>query len=98
MDQNMFIKSITTDDQNRVIVSIQEQFQHFLGQEMIRNMLKDAAKNALGEDYIKLEVSPSTFRVTVTEGSTEKAIKVVQEEIGKNIEMALSFLNGMNQN
>lgn len=96
MDQSMFIKSITTDDQNRIIVSIQDQFQHFLGQEMIRNMLKDTAKKALGDDYIKLEVSPSTFRVTVAEGASERAVTVIKDEIGKNIDMALSFMNNMN--
>ncbi len=97
MDQSMFIKSITTDEQGRVIVNVQEQFHSYLKEEMVKSMLKDAAAKALGEDFLQLEVSPSTFRVTVTQGSTEKAVTAVQEEIGKNIEMALSFLNAMNQ-
>lgn len=97
MSQELFIKSITTDEDNRVVVTVQEQFQSFLKEDMVKNMLRDAAKNALGEDFIQLEVSPSTFRVSVAEGSTDKAITVIKEEIAKNIEMALSFLNQFNQ-
>ncbi|MCH4885925.1 hypothetical protein EZV73_00030 [Acidaminobacter sp. JC074] len=95
MSQSMFIKSIEIDDQERIIVSVQEQFQAYLKEDMIKTMLKDQAKNALGEDFIQLEVSPSTFRITVKEGKAEDGKRVVMEEINKNIEMALTFLNNM---
>jgi len=95
MSQSMFIKSIEIDEQERIIVSVQEQFQAYLKEDMIKTMLKDQAKNALGEDFIQLEVSPSTFRVTVKEGKAEHGKTVIMEEINKNIEMALTFLSNM---
>lgn len=94
--ENMFIKSITVND-NKITVSVLESYQHFLKEDMVKKMLRDAAVNALGEIFIQLEVSKSTFRITVTNGTEEKAKKIIEEEITKNIEMALSFLNAMNQ-
>jgi len=98
MDNKMFIKSITSDDQGRIIVSVQEQFQNYLKEEMAKKMLRETAVKALGEDFIQLEVSTSTFRVTVKEGTTEASIVIIEEEIAKSIEMALNFMNQFNQN
>ena len=98
MDQKMFIKSITTDDQNRIIVSVQEEFQNYLKEDMTKKMLRETAVKALGENFIQLEVSTSTFRVTVKEGTTETSKQVIETEIARSIEMALSFLSQFNQN
>lgn len=98
MDQKMFIQSITSDDQGRIIVSVQEQFQSYLKEEIAKKMLRETAIKALGEDFIQLEVSTSTFRVTVKEGTTETSMVIVEEEIAKSIEMALNFMNQFNQN
>lgn len=97
MEQNIFIESLSADEQGRVVVVVKEQFHHFLKEDMVKSMLKDVAVKALGDKFIQLEVSPSTFRVTVTEGATEEAKTVIQDEISKNIEMALNFLSAMNQ-
>lgn len=97
MNKSMFIKSITTDDQNRVIVAVQEQFQNYLKDDATKKLLRETAVKALGEDFIQLEVSTSTFRVTVAEGKSEHAITVIEEEIGKAIEMAMMFMNQFNQ-
>jgi len=95
MSQSMFIQSIEIDEKERIIVTVQEQFRAYLKEEMIKNMLRDQAKNALADDFLQLEVSPSTFRITVKEGTSENSKTIVMEEINKNIEMALTFLNSM---
>ena len=97
MDQNIFIQSITIDEEKRIVVTVAEQYRHFLKEDMVKSMLKDTASKAMGDDFIKLEVSPSTFRVTVAEGQEDKCQGIIENEITKNIEMALSFLNAMNQ-
>jgi hypothetical protein len=93
MDKSMFVKSIIIDDAGRIVVSVQDQFTSFLKEDSTKQMLKEAAKTALGEDYIRLEVSPSTFRVTVTEGTSDQAKIIIENEIAAKIEMALSFMN-----
>jgi len=95
MSQSMFIQSIEIDEKERIIVTVQEQFRAYLKEEMIKNMLRDQAKNALADDFLQLEVSPSTFRITDKEGTSENSKTIVMEEINKNIEMALTFLNNM---
>lgn len=97
MDQGLFVKSITTDDKGRVIVAVQEQFTAYLQDESSKKMLKSIAKEALGDDFLQLEVSPSTFRITVAEGQTEHAKQIIQSEINKQLEMALSFLSQLGQ-
>lgn len=93
---SMFIKSISLDDSNRIVVSVQEHLSEMLVKEESKKMLKDMAVKTLGTDFIKLEVAKTSFRVTVTEG-TEEASKVkVEEEITKAIEMAMQFMSQMN--
>lgn len=93
MDSSMFIESIIIDDQGRIIVTVQEQFRSYLKEDMIKTMLKDTAVKAIGENFIQLEVSTSTFRVTVKEGTSEEAKNIIETEIASSIEMALNFMN-----
>ncbi|MCK8058365.1 MULTISPECIES: hypothetical protein [unclassified Fusibacter] len=93
MDSSMFIKSIKIDDMGRIVVSVQDQLATFLKEDNTKQMLKEAARKALGDDYVRLEVSPTTFRVTVKEGSSEKAKELIEKEIATQIEMALSFMS-----
>jgi len=93
---SMFIKSISLDDSNRIVISVQEHLSEMLAKEESKKMLKDMAVKTLGTDFIKLEVAKTSFRVTVTEG-TEEANKVkVETEIAKAIEMAMQFMSQMN--
>ena len=96
MDSTMFIKSIIIDDKGRIVVSVQDQFASYLKDDMTKKMLRESAVKALGEDFIQLEVSTSTFRVTVKEGTSEKCMTLVETEIVKSIETALNFMNQFN--
>lgn len=96
MDSSMFVKSIIIDGEGRIVVSVQDQFTSYLKDDMIKKMLKDSAVKSLGDDFIQLEVSSTTFRVSVKEGSSENSKTVIEEEIVKSIEAALSFMNQFN--
>lgn len=92
----MFIKSIQLDDANRIVVHVQEFIaEQFLNDES-KKMLKEMAQKALGQDFVKLEVAKTSFRVTVTEGTEQASKDKIEVEIGKAIEMAMSFMSQMN--
>ena len=93
---SMFIKSISLDDSNRIVVSVQEHLSEMLAKEESKKMLKDMAVKTLGTDFIKLEVAKTSFRVTVTEGTEEANKAKVETEIAKAIEMAMQFMSQMN--
>lgn len=93
MDSSMFVKSIVIDGEGRIVVSVQDQFASYLSDDAAKKMLRETATKALGENFIKLEVSPKTFRVTVKEGTSEECKTLVENEIVKSIEMALNFMD-----
>lgn len=93
MDSMMFIKSIIVDNESRIVVSVQDQFLKYLEDDITKKMLRETAVKALGEDFVQLEISKKTFRLTVVKGSEERSKTIVEEEIVKSIEMALSFMN-----
>lgn len=97
MDQSMFIQSITIDEVGRIVVTIQEAFRNYLQEEQAKKLLRETAMNALKEKFVQLEVSKSTFRITVQEGTTEESKGIIENEIAKAIEMALMFMNQFNQ-
>lgn len=97
MDQSMFIQSITIDEVGRIVVTIQEAFRNYLQEEQAKKLLRETAMNALKEKFVQLEVSKSTFRLTVQEGTTEESKNIIENEIAKAIEMALMFMNQFNQ-
>lgn len=93
---NLFIKSIALDDAKRIVVMIQDHLSEHLVKEESKKMLKEMAEKTLGADFIKLEVSKTSFRVTVAEGTEEQSKTKVEQEILKGIEMAMSFMQQMN--
>jgi hypothetical protein len=97
MDQSMFIQSITIDESGRIVVTIQEAFRNYLQEDQAKKLLRETAMNALKEKFVQLEVSKSTFRITVQEGTTEESKSIIENEIAKAIEMALMFMNQFNQ-
>lgn len=94
MSQDLFIKAIEIDDEDRIVVKVQEAYQHFLKEDFAKKMLRETASKALGHTFVELAVSTSTFRIQVEAGQTQAAVAIVEEEISKNIEMAMTFLNG----
>lgn len=93
MNENKMIKSITLEEDGYIVVIIQDQFHDFLQNEQLRLILKNMAKDALKEDFQELGVSKQGFRIKVQPENKERSLKIVEEEISKNIEMAWMFLN-----
>ena len=88
----LFIKSIHIDEANRIVVQIQE----FVAEQFLKpeskKMLKDMTENALSENFIKFEAAKTSFRVTVKEGTEQSSKQIIEDEIKKAIEMAMSFM------
>lgn len=93
---NMFIKSMQLDEEKRVVVVIQDAIAEYFLKDESKKMLKDMAQKSLGDAFIKLEVAKTSFRVTVAEGTEEESMKIIESEIMKAIEMAMSFMSQMN--
>ena len=92
---SQFVKYIKLDDEKRILVSLQNQFESYLQDQSIRTMLKDTVKNILGDDYVQLEVGKNVVRLTVKEGTEDKNLEVVKTELVKSLEMAMAFLSQM---
>lgn len=93
MSKELFIKSIEIDNEERIVVKVQDSYQHFLKEDFAKKLLRETATKALGDDFVELAVSSSTFRIEVKPGQAQTSVKIVEEEIAKNIEMAMTFLN-----
>jgi len=94
---DMFIKSISFDDQKRIIISVQEHLVEYLKEPESRKMLKETVAKALEEDFVSLEIAKTSCRVTVTEGKEDECKVKIESEIAKAIEFAMNFMNNMNQ-
>jgi hypothetical protein len=91
----MFVKSIKLDDAGRIVIVIQDHLSEYFVKEDSKKMLKDMAVKTLGDDFIKLEMSKVSARITVQEGRSEACKALIQEELVKGIEMAMQFMSQM---
>ncbi|QZY56372.1 hypothetical protein [Crassaminicella profunda] len=93
---NQFIKYVKFDEEKRILISLQNQFENYLQDQKIRSMLKDAAKSILKDDFVQLEVGKNMVRLTVTDGTEEQNLDLVKTELVKGLEMAMAFLQMQN--
>jgi|GEM_PF-1009825 len=91
----LFIKSIKIDDENRIVVVIQDHLAEYMAKDDSKKMIKDMVVQALGEDFVKLEMSKVSARITVAEGKAEACKTRVEEELKKGLEMAMSMMGQM---
>lgn len=91
----MLVKSIQIDSEKRIVVMVQDMIaEQFLNDES-RKMIKEMTEKALGDDFVKLEVSKKSFRVTVAEGTEESSKQKIEDELKKYLEMAMEFMSQM---
>lgn len=95
---NDFVKYVKLDDEKRILISLHNSYENYLKEANIRNMIKDTLKNALNENFIKLEVGKNILRVTVKDGTETESIETIKSELVKHLELALSFLSQMQNN
>ncbi len=92
---NQFIKYVKLDEEKRILISIQNQFESYLQDNSTRSMLKQSVQNILKEDFEVMEVGKNVCRITVKEGTEEKNLELVKTELVKGLEVAMTFLSQM---
>lgn len=92
----MFIKYIKLDEEKRIIIAVQDHFTEYLKGDESRKMLKDSAQKILKSDFEMLEIGKNSCRITVNKENAENCRNLVETEIVKGIEMAMAFMNQMN--
>ncbi|MCT4604516.1 MAG: hypothetical protein N4A64_00210 [Marinisporobacter sp.] len=93
---NQFIKYVKFDEEKRILISLQNQFESYLQDQKVRSMLKDAAQSILKDDFVQLEIGKNVCRLTVADGTEEKNLELVKTELVKGLEMAMAFLQMQN--
>ncbi|WP_026894553.1 hypothetical protein [Clostridiisalibacter paucivorans] len=93
-----FVKYIKLDDEKRILVSVNNQFENYLQDKKNRTMIKDGCKSILKDNFIKLEIGKNICRITVKEGTEEKNMELIKTELVKGLEMAMAFLSQMQNN
>lgn len=93
MELNNFIKSMTLDEHQRILVSVHEFLESYLAAPENRKMIKDGLTQMLGEDFKQLEIGKNVCRITVTTGSEEALLQKLNTELKSAIEMAMAFMS-----
>jgi len=89
---NQFIKYVKLDEEKRILVSVQSEYESFLQDTNIRAMVKQSTKDILKDDFELFEVGKNICRITVKEGTEEKNLELIKTELVKGLEMAMAFL------
>ena len=92
---NQFIKYVKLDEEKRILISVQNQYESFLQDKNTRSMLKQSVQNILKEDFELMEVGKNVCRLTVKEGTEDKNLELVKTELVKGLEVAMTFLSQM---
>lgn len=92
MELSHFIKSMSLDEQKRILVSVHEFLESYLGEAENRKMIKDGLVQILGSDFKQLEIGKNVCRITVTEGTESANLAKLENDLKAGIEMAMSFM------
>ncbi|KNF07908.1 hypothetical protein CLPU_11c00770 [Gottschalkia purinilytica] len=95
---NQFVKYIELDEEKRILISLQNHFESYLQDKNTKAMIKEVCQSILKDDFVQLEIGKNICRVTVKEGTEEKNVEIVKNELLKNFQMAMSFLSQMKNN
>ncbi|MBS4539252.1 hypothetical protein GOQ27_12320 [Clostridium sp. D2Q-11] len=92
---NYFLKYIKLDEEKRILISVQNQYESYLLEKESKKMILDGLKSILGEDFKTLEIGKNICRVTVLEGKEEESKEKIETELVKGLEMAMAFMSQM---
>lgn len=95
MDLSMFIKDITLDTEDRIVVRVQDMIKEHLSNKEYRLKVKETLKQLLNDDFKQLEVATASVRVTVADGKGEECKNIIVEELNKLAMLAAQFMNSM---
>ncbi len=93
---NQFINHIKLDEEKRILISMKKPLEPYLKDPKTKAMLKASIEDILGSDFKQLEIGKNVARITVTEGTEDKNLALVETELVKNLAMAMEFMGGMN--
>lgn len=92
---SLFIKNIKLDEEKRIIISVQNQYESYLQEKENKKMALDGLKSILGEDFKKLEIGKNVCRITVLEGKEEESKEKIHSELVNGLNQAMEFMNKM---
>ncbi len=95
---NQFIKYIKLDDKKRILISLNNQYEQYLKDKKTKVTIKKGIESILEENFVQLEIGKNICRITVKEGSEEKSLKLIETELVKSLQMAMSYINNMQNN
>lgn len=92
---NQFIKYVKLDEEKRILISVQNQFESYLQDKNTKSMLKQHIQSVLKDDFELMEVGKNVCRITVKKGTEDKNLELINTELVKGLEMAMAFLSQM---
>lgn len=94
---DMFIKYIKKDEEDRILISIQDQFKEKLKEDETRKEIKKILTQVLEDNFKQLEIGKNMLRISVNKNPDE-AINKINEYINQMMEMAQNFMDQMQEN
>jgi chromosomal replication initiation ATPase DnaA len=92
--REMFIKSISKDDEERILIAVQNHFAPQLKEDQVKSEIKKMLSEVIGEDFSQLEIGKNMLRVTVENNADENIVKI-NNYIDQMIQMAGQFMENM---
>jgi uncharacterized protein YqeY len=93
-NKEMFIKSISKDDEERILIAVQNHFAPQLKEDQVKSEIKKMISEVLGEDFVQLEIGKNMLRITVKENADENITKI-NTYIDHMLQMAGQFMENM---
>lgn len=87
-----FIKQIQLDQENNIVVVVEEQLLTLLQNRKVQFFLFSTAKKVLQDDFINLDIENNRIKIKVIEGTEEKNLERVRQELLKSFEGLKPFL------
>ena len=93
--KEMFIKSISKDEQERILIAVQNHFAPQLKEDKVKSEVKKMISSVLGDNFSQLEIGKNMLRVTV-ESNPDESIEKINNYIEQMLQMADQFMNQQN--
>jgi chromosomal replication initiation ATPase DnaA len=90
--KEMFIKSISKDAEERILIAVQNHFALQLKEDKVKSEIKNMISEVLGDDFKQLEIGKNMLRITV-ENNPDDSIEKINNYIEQMLQMADQFMN-----
>ena len=93
-NREMFIKSISKDEEERILISVQNHFAPKLKEDKVKSEIKKMISEVLNDDFSQLEIGKNILRVTV-KNNPDECISKINNYIDQMLQMADQFMDQM---